>query len=297
MRTILVAVALLLGTLHAQAQAVTLDYPRAMLAGDAWLLTINGLECAEADVALLNGLTLHQTTVTPDRNGRAAWGLPEGTLNQAGDMLLTVTCDAASIERVIRVLPGTVAGVEAFTVANAILAYGEARTDLIALLSDRYGNPASPTTDLNMLVRYPDGTQAGLAYRQSLGIAVAALSSQGTPGRVRIAVTAGDVLANAEFTQTAGVPAEVRLSAPPCVLVDGRDLIPVTVGAVDRYGYPANDGQTLRLMWAQGGAVAVLRDGRGLVRIPPPPTVGTLTVTVSGFDTRRDIAIQEECGG
>ena len=296
MRQWVLLLVLLLLTLNVAAQEqITLDYPRAMLVGDAWLMSLGRLNCETAEIALVNGLTVHRATLEPDADGQAVWGLPAETLTQAGDMLLAVECGTQREQRVVRVLPGTLAEIDAFSVANAITAYGEARTDIIALLSDRYGNPVNPLPNLSMSALYPDGTQAGVAYRLDAGLVVAPLPSRGTPGRVRVTVSAERVQDVAELTQTAAAPAGVRLSAPACVLVDGRDLIPVTIAAVDAYGYPVNDGQTIRLAWTGGGVTAILQDGRGLVRIPAPRQVGTLNIRAPGFDVSVQVALREQC--
>ncbi|MEO0564712.1 MAG: hypothetical protein AAF125_21585, partial [Chloroflexota bacterium] len=275
-----------------------LSYPDEVEAGEVWGVSATGLDdCEQVTFTLLSGLAAFTETVEVDAEGRAGWALPSETLTQAGDARLSLECGRQIVTSVLTIAPGPLANVDLFAVANTVTAYGQGETEVLALLTDAYGNPVHNVDRLRGRVVYPDGSENLLAFTVENGLARADFTSAGLPGRARVTLGNGLVVDATEIRQAAGPPANVILRAPDCVLADGRDLFVVEVGVRDAGDAPIADGTALRLTWESGESVAVTKGGAASVRVPAPNEIGQLTFTVPGFDAEATVQAERRCDG
>ncbi|MFN8529677.1 MAG: hypothetical protein U0670_13795 [Anaerolineae bacterium] len=260
------------------AAMVTLRAPAVVQVGAAWSIEVNVSDTAAGErvtLMLFSGLDHFAQTVVTGTGGVARWDLPQGMITQAGEALIIGRYGDEETRRTVRVLPGRATEADLITTANALLAYGNARGTLIALLRDSFGNPPRSSTETLITITYPNGETVDFTLPQRVGLSWTPFESQGSPGRVRAHVQADQAEAALELRQMPGEAARITLEvSPSCTASDGRDTIHLSAEAEDAHGFPVVDGTLIRFAIGDGFALGRTANGTTAIGIPAPTEMG-----------------------
>jgi hypothetical protein len=257
---------------------LVLKAPRQIHAGDAWTLNIRaepGQAGDKVQAVLFNGLRREDAVLILGTGGIAEWQIPARILTQAGQSLAILRYLNAEARYEFQVLPGSPQAVDLLTTANNLTAYGAAKTMLVALPRDAWGNPPPDTLHINASVQFPDTPAQPVNFRYHAGIGWTWLSSQNKPGRVRIQMQLADAYASLELNQVAGSPARIVFAvSPDCALADGRDLVTLTATVTDESGQAVTNGTLVTFLMENGSGSSQTIDGRASLRLPVPTSPG-----------------------
>lgn len=257
---------------------VTLDAEWIIDAGEAWevLLRVEGVAVGEAiSVMLVNGLNVIDAELTLGTGGVALWRVPRATITHAGASVFSAHIDGHSVQRQLSVRPHPPESVDLFATRNSITAYGREQATFMLLPRDTYGNPPSDDAPFALDLRYPDGTSSRERFAYAGGLGHLTLSSQGTPGRLRLRLAHAELDAALEIMQTPAEPHAIRLNVEPrCALSDGRDRFTLRGYVTDAYGQAVADGTLVRFIWHDGLAYGRSINGQASVRLPVPTSPG-----------------------
>lgn len=280
---------------------ITLESTERIRAGDAWDVAISiptTQTGAQVDAFLVNGMRTFDVTLTLDTGGVAVWQFPADEITQAGASQLIVRYGDQEARRSLQVMPLAATDVDLFTTANALPAYGDGAATIMVLPRDEWGN-APPNIDTLLLdVLYPDETHRQNTFNYVQGLGWLDLRSVGNPGRVRLGLTEGGLLADLELTQTPGTAASVIARVEPsCITADGRDLMTVTAHVRDKAGNAVAAGTLVTFTWLDGQAAAQTIDGLATLRLPTPTKPGWMIFRAHVGELRSEVAILQVAVG
>lgn len=225
--------------------------------GKAARLALSGVQPA-ANAPLTRVSTIHSVGLVAYRaeqwvevvGGRAELTVPTAAMRESGQHQFTVFTDAQYGELGVWVPPGPpTAGLVPIVGPSRVEADGQSPVLVTVVPTDRFGNPVASDTEIELVVRRPDGGEE--RYRGSseallAGIRVPSTTAVGVVSVV--AIVDGVPSEPAEFSQVAGPPARATLSTDAQqILADGRSVISVTAAeVVDSNGNPVTDGTAVR---------------------------------------------------
>ncbi len=174
---------------------------------------------------------------------------------------------------------------------KSIVADGEDHAMVVAVISDRYGNPVPTRSDAVLAARQPGNREAG-GIVETTGLVVWRRVFSGTvAGRATITVSLGTIGGPvADLDEVAGRPTaidvEVDLSDGAPFRADGRRLHRVSTGQIrDRHDNIVTDGTVVMFRVDEPTGRRLLTaptiDGRAEARIEAPDVPGTLRVVAS----------------
>ncbi len=174
----------------------------------------------------------------------------------------------------VEVSPAADLRVESTTVAPERAHVGPGELTLLAFVADRFGNPASDQTPVELSIRYPDGSVERVEVGSEFGLAVGVLPVGGLEGTGEASATLGQTAAGAsiQFYPAEPVPFSFEATGlvPPA---DGRSRLSVTTAdLVDRLGNPIPDGTSV--------VVVVEHEDQRRDLIPAVVTARRLTVSI-----------------
>lgn len=266
--------------------------PTRVIAGEPFEIIVSSVADGDAVEIVLDGSYGPRRVEAVGQDGLAAVTVPPNPTAEAGIVLVSArTADRVAITT-MEVLPGQARDpVESFLGPRTVVADGDDASMIVAVPTDRFGNPVSQGTTVDYLITRPSQTTDRRVAPVDGLLSYVWIESGTVAGRTRVSVTV-DGASGQERTllEVAGRPESLELElADPVPSADGATLVELRTGVIrDRFGNVLPDG-TSAVLEATGStrtrrSTSETIDGvvRFVVEVPRRPGPATFTAFASG---------------
>ena len=267
-------------------------YPATIAAGEPLTVTVwsTAPDGAVLPVSVLTGMVAVERTVTIAA-GTGSLHLDGDDVRRSGVVTLAGPGPDGPITRQIRIVAGAPEGdLTPLVGPRSIVADGVDHTMIVAIPTDRFGNPVADGTAVSVQARRPSGWVDTATMTTVHGLAATTIDAETRAGTTSVATTSGSATGPAiPFVEVAGPPAAIVLECDDRVLVaDGQALHEIRSAPLrDAFGNAVTDGTAVQL---------VVRDPVGVRRVPAVVVSDRIVATIEAPELPGPVVVEAIVG-